>query len=58
MGRGVRTVGNAAREAIRAAEDAKQKGNGEMELLIGLVVMAIVWVIVIYGSELVNRNVQ
>jgi hypothetical protein len=29
-----------------------------MELLIGLVVMAIVWVIVIYGSELVNRNVQ
>jgi hypothetical protein len=29
-----------------------------MELLIGFVVMAIVWVIVIYGSELVNRNVQ
>jgi len=29
-----------------------------MELLVGLVVMGIVWVIVIYGSELVNRNVQ
>jgi hypothetical protein len=29
-----------------------------MELLIGLVVMGVVWVIVIYGSELVNRNVQ
>jgi hypothetical protein len=36
----------------------KQKGNREMELLVGLVVMGIVWVIVIYGSELVNRNVQ
>ncbi len=29
-----------------------------MQLLIGLVVMAVVWIIVIYGSELVNRNIQ
>jgi hypothetical protein len=30
----------------------------ENPLVIGFVIMAIIWVVVIYGSELLNRNVQ
>ena len=27
-------------------------------LVIGIVIMAIIWVVVIYGSEILNKNVQ
>jgi len=27
-------------------------------LVIGLVIMAVIWVVVIYGSEYLNKNVQ
>jgi hypothetical protein len=29
-----------------------------MAFLIGLGIMALIWVVVIYGSEIVNKNVQ
>jgi hypothetical protein len=34
------------------------KGGCQMALVIGLVSMAVVWLIVIYGSNYVNKNVQ
>jgi hypothetical protein len=35
-------------------------GAGElvMEFIIGLGIMAVIWIVVIYGSEYVNKNVQ
>ena len=29
-----------------------------MEFIIGLGIMAVIWIVVIYGSEYVNKNVQ
>ena len=29
-----------------------------MEFVIGLAIMAIIWIVVIYGSNYVNKNVQ
>jgi hypothetical protein len=29
-----------------------------MEFIIGLGIMAVIWIVVIYGSEYVNQNVQ
>ena len=29
-----------------------------MELVVGLVTYAIIWVVVIFGSEYVNKNIQ
>jgi hypothetical protein len=38
-------------------EDAAQ-GRKIVELVIGLVTYAIIWSVVIFGSEYVNKNVQ
>jgi hypothetical protein len=37
-----------------------RRGAGElaMEFIIGLGIMAVIWIVVIYGSEYVNKNVQ
>ena len=43
------------RRLRRAANGA---GGGKMEFVIGLAIMAIIWVVVIYGSSYVNKNVQ
>ena len=29
-----------------------------MEFIIGLAIMAIIWIVVIYGSSYVNKNIQ
>ena len=29
-----------------------------MEFIIGLGIMAVIWIVVIYGSEYVNKNIQ
>jgi hypothetical protein len=41
----------------RTPEDAAQ-GRKIVELVIGLVTYAIIWSVVIFGSEYVNKNVQ
>jgi hypothetical protein len=42
------------------ATAASRRGAGEstMEFIIGLGIMAVIWIVVIYGSEYVNKNVQ
>jgi hypothetical protein len=42
---------------LRAPKDAAQ-GRKIVELVIGLVTYAIIWSVVIFGSEYVNKNVQ
>jgi hypothetical protein len=46
-----------AQGRARAPKDAG-KGRSIVELVIGLVTYAIIWTVVIFGSEYVNKNVQ
>jgi hypothetical protein len=41
----------------RTRDDAAQ-GRKIVELVIGLVTYAIIWSVVIFGSEYINKNVQ
>jgi hypothetical protein len=36
----------------------RAQGRNIVELIIGLVTYAIIWTVVIFGSEYVNKNVQ
>ena len=40
-----------------APNDSGQ-GRSIVELVVGLVTYAIIWVVVIFGSEYVNKNIQ
>ena len=42
---------------LRPAE-RKHQGGCRMALVIGLVSIAVIWLVVIYGSNYVNKNVQ
>ena len=39
-------------------ENAKMIELIKNPLVIGIVIMAVIWVVVIYGSEYINKNVQ
>jgi hypothetical protein len=41
-----------------AALGRRGAGAFAMEFIIGLGIMAVIWIVVIYGSEYVNKNVQ
>jgi hypothetical protein len=41
----------------RAPNDSGQ-GRNIVELVVGLVTYAIIWTVVIFGSEYVNKNIQ
>jgi hypothetical protein len=47
---------NAVGTRLRGAVEAL--GGSDMELVIGLGFMALIWIVVIYGSNYVNKNVQ
>jgi hypothetical protein len=49
-----------ARQSAAAAggTDRVRRGGMRMALVIGLVAMVVIWLIVIYGSSYVNKNVQ
>jgi hypothetical protein len=37
---------------------ARERRTPVMELVIGLVIMFVIWAVVIYGSEYLNKNIQ
>jgi hypothetical protein len=44
---------------LRAAEQIRvRRGGCMMALVVGLVSIAVIWAVVIYGSIYVNQNVQ
>jgi len=54
---GIAAVEAARRRGRRERMRARQ-GGCKMALIIGLVSIALIWLIVIYGSNYVNKNVQ
>lgn len=40
------------------APELSGRGENIVEIVIGLVIYAIIWTVVIFGSEYMNRNVQ
>jgi hypothetical protein len=52
-------IGPAAFECCGgSAEPSTAQGGRNMEFVIGLAIMAIIWIVVIYGSSYVNKNIQ
>jgi hypothetical protein len=49
---------SAAAAGVEGASKAAAQGRNIVELVIGLVTYAIIWTVVIFGSEFVNKNVQ
>jgi hypothetical protein len=50
--------GAAAAGVEGASKATARRGEIIVELVIGLVTYAIIWTVVIFGSEFVNKNVQ
>jgi hypothetical protein len=52
------TSGRSRSNAAATAGSRRGRRRVAMEFIIGLGIMAVIWIVVIYGSEYVNKNVQ
>jgi hypothetical protein len=52
------TSGRSRSKAVLDGWEPSGRRRVAMEFIIGLGIMAVIWIVVIYGSDYVNKNVQ